>query len=273
MNEFPDLYNSSQHIMRNRAFHLRNIQEPGTPESTAVVQYLGHYWRHAEKKDKDKDEKRVIVRPMDAIIRAMSKQSSSLDFHVLRCEALFSRIYPTKKLKRNPDGSTKDYAYQLYTFMTANEKERIGLDNHHLYEILVTDRSSLVYFDVELQNEKRPSITFPGTTEWNYDNRVRMFRIWREQCKKLVMKYFPNASCNIFGYHGESTTVRSEKWSIHIILDNYKTRNHADRLKIKYLILSDEEFMKLGFDQTVYSRNQAMKINCAIDLSWLAILL
>jgi len=41
---------------------------------------------------------------------------------------------------------------------------------------------------------------------------------------------------------------------------NYKTRNHADRLKIKYLILSDEEFIKHGFDQTVYSRNQAMKM-------------
>lgn len=104
--------------------------------------------------------------------------------------------------------------------------------NYGLYEI-ITDFPHKMYFDIDKK----------------CDNISQTFL---QDLKTIILQYFPNADMAISG------SIKTEKTSYHIVLQNYIIHNKEEQTTIKHII-KYLQTIEDSFDWKVYTKNRNMK--------------
>lgn len=121
---------------------------------------------------------------------------------------------------------------RAWTAIETNKFLNLLSKNYGLYEI-ITDFPHKMYFDIDKKG----------------DNISASFL---QDIKDTILKYFPNADMAISG------SIRPEKTSYHIVLQNYVIHNIEERTYIKHFVKYLKS-MEDSFDDVVYSNNRNMK--------------
>ncbi len=120
---------------------------------------------------------------------------------------------------------------RLWTSILPDKFITLTLENKGLYEV-ITKFPHKVYFDIDKQGQ--------------------VDSLYLQGVKKIIERYFPNATFAISGSYKETKT------SFHFILTNYVIHNVNERTYIKHLckFLEKEDD---AFDWKVYTPNRNMK--------------
>ena len=124
---------------------------------------------------------------------------------------------------------------RLYAIVSFDEmKKKLCKKNRGIFEIITTDHKRKVYFDID---------------SYDYDPLIEV--------KQIILDKFEDATMQISGSIEKDEKSERTKYSYHIILSNYYFINYEDQNLIKLWVLRQDD--KLGFDASVYSKNQLMK--------------
>lgn len=105
-------------------------------------------------------------------------------------------------------------------------------NNKGIYEV-ITKFPHKLYFDIDKTGDVKDSFL--------------------NDVKDIINKYFPNAELAISG------SIKPEKVSYHIIVNNYTIHNQEEREYVKQIIKHISENVESSFDWKVYTKNRNMK--------------
>lgn len=121
---------------------------------------------------------------------------------------------------------------RAWTSTEPNKLLKLLDKNYGLYEI-ITDFPHKMYFDID---KKGDNISETFLTD----------------IKTIILKYFPNADMAISG------SIKTEKTSYHIVLQNYVIHNIQEQTTIKHIV-KYLQTLEDSFDWKVYTKNRNMK--------------
>lgn len=105
-------------------------------------------------------------------------------------------------------------------------------NNKGIYEV-ITKFPHKLYFDIDKTGDVKDSFL--------------------NDIKDIINKYFPNAEIAVSG------SIKPEKVSYHIIVNNYTIHNQEEREYVKQIVKHISENVESSFDWKVYTKNRNMK--------------